>query len=165
KDPMREHCYFVYLMASRTRSLYCGMTNSLIRRVAEHKSGEFEGFSKSHQCHRLVYFERYQYVGNAIARERQIKNWRREKKLARIQEMNPSWADLSEEWFDQRGSAGPSAPLRSGRDDKSFGKSGGSAGPSATLPTPARKDRVPGTPVRSGRDDKSFGKSGGSAGP
>lgn len=118
---MREHCYFVCLMASRTRVLYCGMTNSLIRRVAEHKSGEFPGFSQKYKCHRLVWFERYQYVGNAINREGQIKNWSREKKLARIQEMNPTWADLSEGWFTGGRTAGPSAPLRYARDDKGLG--------------------------------------------
>ncbi|MGB7191810.1 MAG: GIY-YIG nuclease family protein [Acidobacteriaceae bacterium] len=115
---MREQSYFVYLMSSRTRVLYCGMTNNLVRRVWEHKGDEIEGFSRKHQCHRLVWFERFQYVGNAIAREKQIKNWRREKKLARIQETNPSWADLSEGWYPSGESAGPSASLRFGRDDK-----------------------------------------------
>jgi putative endonuclease len=95
----RDHHYYVYLMASRTRVLYCGMTNDLDRRVYEHKSGEFPGFSQMYRCHRLVWFERFQYVGNAIDREKQIKNWRREKKLALIQAMN-------------------STSLRSGRDDK-----------------------------------------------
>lgn len=123
-NSMKEHTYFVYLMSSRTRVLYCGMTNSLIRRVAEHKSGKFPGFSQKYKCHRLVWFERFQYVGNAIERERQIKNWSREKKLARIQEVNPSWADLSEGWYQSGESAGPSAMLaaaRSGRDDKDLG--------------------------------------------
>jgi putative endonuclease len=86
-------------MSSRTRVLYCGMTNDLARRVAEHKDGEFRGFSDDYRCHRLVWFERFQYVGNAIAREKQIKRWRREKKLVLIQEMNSSWSDLSDEWF------------------------------------------------------------------
>jgi len=95
----REHHYYVYLMSSRTRVLYCGITNDLARRVAEHKDGEFLGFSSDYKCHRLVWFEQFQYVGNAIDREKQIKRWRREKKLALIQEMNSSWADLSEEWF------------------------------------------------------------------
>ena len=93
-----EHHYYVYLTASRIRVLYCGMTNDLQRRVTEHKSGKFPGFSQKYRCHRLVWFERFQYVENAIDRGKQIKNWRREKKLARIQEMNSSWADLSEEW-------------------------------------------------------------------
>jgi putative endonuclease len=98
---MREHCYFVYLMSSRTRVLYCGMTNNLVRRIAEHKSGETPGFTRRYKCDRLVWFERFQYVGNAIARERQLKNWSRGKKLARIHETNPAWVDLSEEWLDK----------------------------------------------------------------
>ena len=95
----REQRYYVYLVSSRTRVLYCGMTNDLARRVAEHKDGEFPGFSVDYKCHRLVWFEHFKYVGNAIDREKQIKRWRREKKLVLIQEMNPSWVDLSEEWF------------------------------------------------------------------
>jgi putative endonuclease len=67
--------------------------------VAEHKDGEYPGFSADYKCHRLVWFEGFQYVGNAIDREKQIKNWRREKKLTLIQEMNSSLADLSKEWF------------------------------------------------------------------
>jgi putative endonuclease len=69
-----EHHYYVYLMASRTRVLYCGITNDLQRRVTEHKSGEFPRLSQKYRCHRLVWFERFQYVGNAIDREKQIKN-------------------------------------------------------------------------------------------
>jgi putative endonuclease len=69
-----------------------------------------------YQCNRLVWFERYQYIRNAIEREKQIKRWRREKKIWLIEEMNPTWADLSEPWLKE--TAGPSAALRSGRDDK-----------------------------------------------
>jgi putative endonuclease len=82
---MREHHYYVYFMASRTRVLYCGVTNNLIRRVEEHRQSEFAGFSATYRCTRLVWYERFQYAGNAIAREKQIKRWRREKKLALIQ--------------------------------------------------------------------------------
>jgi putative endonuclease len=63
-----------------------------------------------------VWFERFDYVGNAIDREKQIKRWRREKKVWLIERMNPTWADLSEAWGKQ--TAGPSTALRSGRDDK-----------------------------------------------
>jgi putative endonuclease len=92
----RDHHYFVYLMARRTRVLYCGMTNSLDRRVSEHKTGATQGFTSDYRCERLVWFERYQYVRNAIAREKEIKSWTRAKKLALIEELNPSWSDLSE---------------------------------------------------------------------
>uniref|UniRef100_A0A7V4XSB7 GIY-YIG nuclease family protein n=1 Tax=Acidobacterium capsulatum TaxID=33075 RepID=A0A7V4XSB7_9BACT len=113
---MREHHYYVYLVSSRTRVLYCGITNNLVRRVEEHRRGEFAGFSASYRCVRLVWYERFQYVGNAIAREKQIKRWRREKKLVLIQRMNASWVDLSEAW--RGANAGPSTSLRFGRDDK-----------------------------------------------
>jgi putative endonuclease len=63
------------------------------------KDRELPGFSAMYHCDRLVWFEHYQYVGNAIAREKQMKGWRREKKLALIDAMNASWIDLSEEWF------------------------------------------------------------------
>jgi predicted GIY-YIG superfamily endonuclease len=66
----RDHHYFVYMMASRTHVLYCGMTNSLDRRVSEHKAGTTPGFTADYRCERLVWFERYQYVRNAIAREK-----------------------------------------------------------------------------------------------
>ena len=94
----RDHHYYVYIIASRTRVLYCGMTNDLQVRVAQHKSGTVPGFTDTFNCNRLVWFERYQYVRSAIAREKQIKGWTRAKKLALINEMNSSWADLSEEW-------------------------------------------------------------------
>ena len=107
----REHHYYVYIVASRTHVLYGGMTNDLERRIAQHKSGSLPGFTETYNCNRLVLFERYQYVNNAIKREKQIKGWTRAKKLALIEEINPTWADLSEEWGKQ--TADP--PLRSGR--------------------------------------------------
>jgi putative endonuclease len=69
----RDHHYYVYIMASRTRVLYCGMTNGLDRRAEEHKAGTTPGFTADYRCGRLVWFERYQYVRNAIAREKQIR--------------------------------------------------------------------------------------------
>ena len=94
----REHLYFVYLMASCSRTLYCGVTNSIVRRAAEHRSGDYEGFSSTYRCTRLVWFERFVMIENAIAREKQIKRWRREKKVALIEEQNPTWEDLSAAW-------------------------------------------------------------------
>ncbi|RXS93803.1 GIY-YIG nuclease family protein [Silvibacterium dinghuense] len=90
--------YFVYLMASRTHVLYCGITNNLERRTYEHQHGLLEGFSSEYHCTRLVWFESFGDVRNAIGREKQIKRWRREKKLALIRKMNPCWVDLSEAW-------------------------------------------------------------------
>ncbi len=119
-SPTADHNYFVYFVASRSRTLYCGVTKSLVRRVDEHRDGSFEGFSSVYKCNRLVWFERFEYIGNAIAREKQIKRWRRDKKLVLIDRMNPSWSDLSEAWRLARLDAGPSTALRSGRDDNSF---------------------------------------------
>jgi putative endonuclease len=94
----REHTYYVYIVASRSRVLYCGITNNILRRTEQHREGSIEGFTADYKCTRLVWFERYQYVGNAITREKQIKRWRREKKLALIKQANPDWVDLSEAW-------------------------------------------------------------------
>jgi putative endonuclease len=112
----REHHYYVYIVASRTHVLYCGITNSLQRRVTEHRDAAMPGFTETYQCNRLVWFEHYQYVGNALDREKQIKRWRRAKKIWLIEQMNPTWADLSE--ASRNETADPSTPLRSGRDDK-----------------------------------------------
>jgi putative endonuclease len=95
----REHSYFVYLMANRSRTLYCGVTSSIRTRAWEHKNGEFQGFTSQYKCDRLVWFEPFQYVDRAIAREKQIKRWRREKKVALITEKSPTWEDLSADWF------------------------------------------------------------------
>jgi putative endonuclease len=95
---MSEQDYFVYIMASRSRTLYIGFSNQLDVRVKQHKEGAFEGFSKTYHCTRLVFFERHQYVLNALARERQLKRWSRTKKIALIEGLNPTWLDLSEDW-------------------------------------------------------------------
>jgi putative endonuclease len=93
---MREHRYFVYIVASRTGTLYIGMTNSLDRRVLQHKSGEIEGFASKYHCDRLVYYESFDEVNKAIGREKQLKGWTRAKKIALIESQNPRWADLAE---------------------------------------------------------------------
>jgi putative endonuclease len=95
---MPEQDYFVYIMASRSLTLYIGFSNQLAIRVKQHKDGVFEGFSRTYNCTRLVYFERHQYVDNAISREKQLKRWSRAKKIALIKSLNPTWLDLSEDW-------------------------------------------------------------------
>ncbi len=90
--------FYVYLLASRSRVLYIGMTNHLERRVREHRSGEVEGFTKKYHVHRLVFFESFHDARTAIAREKQLKGWRREKKVALIAAANPTWEDLAAEW-------------------------------------------------------------------
>jgi putative endonuclease len=74
------------------------MTNDLYVRVKEHKSGEIEGFSSKYHCDRLVYWESFDEVAKAINREKQLKGWRRSKKIALIQSINPRWEDLAEKW-------------------------------------------------------------------
>jgi putative endonuclease len=93
-----DHNYWVYIVASVTGTLYIGMTNCIERRVAEHKNGEFEGFASHYHCNRLVYYESFQFVNDAIKREKQLKGWLRSKKIALIEAKNPRWADLAEKW-------------------------------------------------------------------
>jgi putative endonuclease len=90
--------YYVYILASKSRVLYTGVTGHLMARVLQHKAGEQEGFSKHYRVNRLVYYETFQYVNNALARETEIKKWRREKKVALIERDNPLWEDLAEDW-------------------------------------------------------------------
>jgi len=91
--------FYVYIMASKSRVLYIGITNNLWRRVWEHKNGLCSGFTRDYKIHRLVYFERYQYVRNAIYREKQLKGWLRRRKIALIEAVNPTWEDLAAEWY------------------------------------------------------------------
>ena len=95
---MREHLYSVYIMASLSGVLYIGVTSDLQTRVRHHKAGTFKGFSKKYRCHRLVYYERYDYIQAAIGREKQLKGFTRTKKIALIESLNPRWQDLSESW-------------------------------------------------------------------
>jgi putative endonuclease len=97
---MREHVYFTYIMASRSRTLYIGVTSNLQKRVLEHKWREHTGFTERYNCDRLLWFERYQEIALAISREKQLKGWSRAKKIALIEETNPIWADLSRDWYD-----------------------------------------------------------------
>ncbi|WP_288864034.1 GIY-YIG nuclease family protein [uncultured Alistipes sp.] len=93
--------YFVYLMGSANgRALYAGMTSDLARRVREHKGGEIPGFTKHYRCHELLYYEEYTDVRDAIAREKEIKGWLREKKERLIASMNPRRSDLAADWFE-----------------------------------------------------------------
>jgi len=92
--------YFVYIMNSSTGTLYTGMTNNLERRVYEHKHKLLPGFTKKYDVTRLAYFEETNDVGIAIAREKEIKGWRRNKKIDLIKTLNPTWQDLAADWFD-----------------------------------------------------------------
>jgi len=99
-----QRFFYVYMvMSSSRRALYTGITSRLRQRVWEHKTGAVEGFSKQYHTTRLVYFEAYRYVHNAIGREKQFKRWRREKKIALIESMNPGYRDLAAHWFEPQG--------------------------------------------------------------
>jgi len=118
----REYRFYVYILQSSSRrALYIGMTNNLHRRVFEHKTHRLEGFTDDYNAVRLVYWERFESVQRAIVREKQLKNWRREKKLWLIGRFNPGWKDLAEDWYPHLASAeetqGPSTcpRIRSGR--------------------------------------------------
>jgi putative endonuclease len=90
--------YYVYILASRPGgSLYVGVTNDLVRRVYEHKTGAVPGFTTRYRIHRLVYFESYPDVRDAIQREKNIKHWPRVWKTRLILQQNPAWRDLYEE--------------------------------------------------------------------
>ena len=89
--------YYVYLMASRKHgTLYVGVTNNLIRRAYEHRTNSFRGFTAQYQVHLLVWFEPYDDALTAIAREKEIKKWRRASKVNLIERTNPEWVDLFE---------------------------------------------------------------------
>ena len=86
-------------MTNRSKTLYAGVTGKLRERVFQHKTGMFEGFTSRYQLDRLVYWEKYKNVRTAIAREKQIKGWRRIRKIQLIVSMNPTWKDLAEDWY------------------------------------------------------------------
>jgi putative endonuclease len=94
----RDYNFYVYIMASSSGTLYIGMTGDLNRRVFEHKNDLIEGFTKKYSCHKLVYYEHFTDVYEAINRERQIKRWRRQKKEFLIRMINPGWRNLAQKW-------------------------------------------------------------------
>ncbi len=86
---VKDHQYFVYIVSSRSGTLYIGMTNRIYRRALEHKRGDIEGFANEYHCARLVYYESFDDVHKAIGREKQLKGWIRAKKIALIESKNP----------------------------------------------------------------------------
>jgi putative endonuclease len=97
-QPRTPKTYFVYIMTNRSKTLYTGVTGSLIRRVREHKAAPGSSFTAKYRLDRLVYFERFEDIRYAIEREKRIKGWLRSKKIALIVSVNPEWRDLSLEW-------------------------------------------------------------------
>ncbi|MBR9980707.1 MAG: GIY-YIG nuclease family protein [Desulfatitalea sp.] len=90
--------YYVYIMSNRSRTLYTGVTSDLRRRVYEHRNKLVPGFTRRYNIDRLVWFDQTNDVHAAIAMEKRIKGWRREKKVVLIEAKNPGWVDLSGDW-------------------------------------------------------------------
>ena len=89
--------YYVYIVSNRSRTIYIGVTSDLEKRVAEHKEGLIPGFTARYGVNRLVYFEEFASINDAIEREKKLKGWLLAKKVALIESMNPTWADLAAE--------------------------------------------------------------------
>jgi putative endonuclease len=90
-----DRTYCVYILASRSRTLYTGVTNNLRKRIQQHREGRVPAFTSQYRVHRLVHYETYGDIKAAIGREKEIKGWRREKKVALIEKSNPTWDDLA----------------------------------------------------------------------
>jgi len=108
----KEHLYYVYILASAARVLYIGMTSGLPRRIWKHQHKAYPGFTSRFRFCRLVYYEVYDRVDVAIAREKQLKRWRREKKIWSIERSNRDGKDWSADWFKQDPRPAPSTPPR-----------------------------------------------------
>ena len=96
---LNRKTYSVYIMASLSGTLYIGVTGNLHKRAFEHKFHRIEGFTDEHDVERLLYYESFDDVHKAIAREKQLKGWRRSKKIALIESVNLHWLDLAREWY------------------------------------------------------------------
>ncbi|MHC4155130.1 MAG: GIY-YIG nuclease family protein [Planctomycetota bacterium] len=92
--------YYVYIMTNRSGTLYVGLTSDIKRRIHEHKNRTIAGFTSKYNIDKLLYFETFGDIHSAIAREKTIKGWLRNKKLELVRETNPEWLDLSKPWYD-----------------------------------------------------------------
>ena len=93
--PTREYSFFVYILSSRSRNLYIGITSNLRARILQHRELPERAHTAHYNIHRLVYFERFQYVRSAITREKELKSWTRDKKITLIEKVNATWEDLA----------------------------------------------------------------------
>ena len=92
--------YWVYIVGNKgATTIYIGVTNNIKRRIAEHKAGDVAGFTQRYKCDRLLYYEEQPNVKSAIAREKELKSWRRDRKEALIASLNPHRRDLAEDWY------------------------------------------------------------------
>ena len=92
--------YYIYIMTNHSKTLYTGVTSDLAGRVYQHKAGIGSKFTSKYRINCLVYYEEFSYIEEAIAREKQIKGWVRRKKINLIDSTNPTWDDLSSEWYE-----------------------------------------------------------------
>ena len=98
---MKTHQYCVYIITNKANTvLYIGVTSNIFERILQHKGKVFDGFSSKYECNKLVYFEEYQWIQDAIAREKQLKAGSRKNKINIIVSNNPSWSDLSAGWYE-----------------------------------------------------------------
>ena len=98
--------YYLYILASRTGTLYTGITSNLKQRIYEHKTERIPGFTSRYKVNRLLYVESFSTPKAAIQREKQVKSWRREKKVQLIDSTNPKWNDLSKDWYSESAPSG-----------------------------------------------------------
>lgn len=92
--------YYVYIMTNNSKTLYIGVTNDLVRRIYEHKNKMIDGFTKKYNITKLVYYEVFNSIEDAIRREKQLKNWHRQWKINLIEASNNDWKDLSKSFYD-----------------------------------------------------------------
>ena len=123
--------YYVYILASRSRNLYIGVTNNLYRRMIQHRLGLVPGFTSQYKIFRLAHYEVFGDIRAAIAREKEIKGWRREKKVWLIQKHNPTWHDLAADWFEVQRTP---TPKRDSQQDTSAAAKAGPSPPSKIRP-------------------------------
>ena len=107
-----DYEFFVYILSNRSHILYIGLTNGLTKRVKQHRELKPGTFTARYKITRLVYFERYQYINNAIAREKELKHWTRAQKIALIESTNPTWEELMPEVPSPALTAANADPLR-----------------------------------------------------
>jgi putative endonuclease len=106
--------YTVYILASRAKTLYIGITNNLERRLTQHRTDDGRGFTHAYRVQRLVYYESCELVGDALRREKQLKGWTRARKVALIESVNPAWRDLAADACGGVTGSGGDPSLRSG---------------------------------------------------
>ena len=92
--PKPEYHFWVYILSNRSHILYIGVTNGLRKRILQHRKHTPASFTARYKIDRLVYFEHFQYINNAIAREKELKHWTRSQKIALVESLNPTWEEL-----------------------------------------------------------------------